>query len=46
MILLVVDTQKGCFDDRLYSFETVRDNIKTLIAAARENNAEVVIKKV
>ncbi len=23
MILLVVDTQKGCFDERLYSFETV-----------------------
>ena len=28
MILLVVDTQKGCFDERLYAFETVRDNIK------------------
>ena len=23
MILLVVDTQKGCFDERLYAFETV-----------------------
>ena len=22
-VLLVVDTQKGCFDERLYSFETV-----------------------
>ena len=42
MILLVVDTQKGCFDERLYSFETVRDNIKQLIATARENNVEVV----
>ena len=31
MILLVVDTQKGCFDERLYSFETVRKNIKQLI---------------
>ena len=25
MILLVVDTQKGCFDERLYAFETVRN---------------------
>ncbi|MBO7486231.1 MAG: isochorismatase family protein [Spirochaetaceae bacterium] len=42
MILLVVDTQKGCFDERLYSFETVRKNIKQLITTARENNVEVV----
>lgn len=42
MILLVVDTQKGDFDDRLYAFERVRDNIKSLIAAARENGVEVV----
>lgn len=42
MILLVVDTQKGCFNERLYSFERVRNNIKQLIAAARENNVEVV----
>ena len=42
MILLVVDTQKGCFDERLYAFETVRDNIKKLIATARENGVEVV----
>lgn len=42
MILLVVDTQKGCFDERLYSFETVRKNIKQLIAVARENHVEVV----
>ena len=41
MILLVVDTQKGCFDERLYAFETVRDNIKQLIAVARENHVEV-----
>ena len=41
MILLVVDTQKGCFDERLYAFETVRNNIKQLIAIARENNVEV-----
>jgi len=36
MILLVVDTQKGCFDERLYSFEMVRKNIKQLITVARE----------
>lgn len=42
MILLVVDTQKGCFDERLYAFETVRKNIKTLITTAREAGVEVV----
>ena len=42
MVLLVVDTQKGCFDERLYAFETVRENIKQLITAARENSVEVV----
>ena len=42
MILLVVDTQKGCFDERLYAFETVRDNIKRLITVARENHVEVI----
>ena len=41
MILLVVDTQKGCFNENLYAFETVRGNIKKLIAAARENDVEV-----
>ena len=43
MILLVVDTQKGCFDERLYSIEMVRKNIKQLITVARENNIEVEI---
>ena len=42
MVLLVVDTQKGCFDERLYLFETVKNNIKQLISAARENNVEVI----
>ena len=41
MILLVVDTQKGCFNENLYAFETVRKNIKLLIDTARENNVEV-----
>ena len=42
MVQLVVDTQKGCFDERLYSFETVRKNIKLLITTAREYHVEVV----
>ncbi len=42
MKLLVVDTQKGCYDERLYSFETVTRNIKQLIATARENDVEVI----
>ena len=42
MILLVVDTQKGCFNESLYAFETVRKNITQLITAARENGVEVV----
>ena len=41
MILLVVDTQKGCFNESLYSFETVKNNIKLLIDIARKNNIEV-----
>lgn len=42
MILLVVDTQKGITDERLHEFECFKDNIKTLIFEARENNVEVV----
>ena len=30
MILLVVDTQKGCFNENLYLFETIKKNIKQL----------------
>ncbi|MBP5299727.1 MAG: isochorismatase family protein, partial [Lachnospiraceae bacterium] len=41
MILLVVDTQKGCFNENLYAFEKVKNNIKQLIAVARQNNVEV-----
>lgn len=41
MVLLVVDTQKGCFNEDLYLFDTVRKNIKQLIALARGNNVEV-----
>ncbi|MEE1028847.1 MAG: hypothetical protein UH211_09245 [Agathobacter sp.] len=42
MFLLVVDTQKGCFNESLYAFETVRENSKKFIAEARANNIEVV----
>ena len=41
MILLVVDTQRGCFNEKLYAFETVKENIKRLIAEARKNGVEV-----
>lgn len=42
MVLLVIDTQKGITDDRLYCFEQLRANIKTLIAQARESGVEVI----
>jgi nicotinamidase-related amidase len=42
MILLVVDTQKGITDERLFAFEQLRENIKMLIAQARKYCAEVV----
>lgn len=42
MVLLVVDTQRGCFNESLYAFEIVKENIKKLIAEARANKIEVV----
>ena len=42
MTLLVIDTQVGITDNRLYKFEEVRKNIKELIVLARETNVEVV----
>ena len=42
MTLLVIDTQKGITDSRLYGFETLRANIKALIARAREEGVEVI----
>ena len=41
MVLLVVDTQRGCFNDSLYAFETVKENIKKLIAKARDRKSVV-----
>ncbi len=42
MVLLVIDTQKGITDGRLYAFERFRENVKLLIAEARANGVEVV----
>ena len=42
MVLLVIDTQKGITDDRLYEFEKVTKNIKELITLARANHKKVI----
>ena len=42
MILMVVDTQRGCFNETLYKFEEVKENIKRLINTARKNGMEVI----
>lgn len=42
MILLVVDTQKGITDERLFAFEKVEKNIRLLIETARSSHVEVV----
>lgn len=42
MILLVVDTQKGIVDERLYAFKKFVRNIKALIQTAREQGVEVI----
>ena len=42
MVLLVVDTQKLITTLDLYNFNAFEDAVKTLIAATRENNVEVV----
>ena len=36
MVLLVVDTQKGIVDERLYAFKKFVSNIRELIRTARE----------
>ena len=40
MVLLVVDTQKGFVDERLYAFKKFVGNIKELIRTAREQGIE------
>ena len=42
MVLLVVDTQKLITNPDLYNFSAFENAVKTLIAAARENNVEVI----
>lgn len=42
MVLLVIDTQKGITDDRLYGFKEFEENIKTLIKTSREYGVEVI----
>ena len=42
MVLLVVDTQKLITTTDLYNFNAFENAVKTLIAAARENNVEVI----
>ena len=42
MTLLVVDTQKGITDERLFAFEQFKSNIKLLISEARDNGVEIV----
>ena len=41
-VLLVIDTQKGITDSRLFAFERVKSNIKTLIEKARKSGIEIV----
>lgn len=42
MTLLIIDTQKGITNNGLYNFEAFVENVRQLIAAARENGIEVV----
>lgn len=42
MVLLVVDTQKAITNADLFNFDVFENNVKKLIAAARENGVEVI----
>lgn len=42
MILLVIDTQKGITDERLFAFDQFKSNIRLLLSEAREHGVEVV----
>ncbi len=42
MVLLVIDTQKGITDERLYRFDSFVSNVKVLIDSARRNGIEVI----
>ena len=45
MTLLIIDTQKGITNRRLYNFAALVENIQRLIAAARENGIEVIFAR-
>ena len=42
IVLLVVDTQKGITDERLYAFVEFKNNVSLLITEARTNGIEVI----
>lgn len=42
MVLLVVDTQKLITNEKIYMFDRFAENVKSLIAAARENSVDVI----
>lgn len=42
MVLLIVDAQKLIMNEKLYRFEKLVTNIRTLIHTARKNNIEVI----
>ena len=42
MVLLIVDTQKLITNEKLYRFEDLVANVRTLIHTARQNNIEVI----
>ena len=42
MVLLVVDTQNLIMSEELYNFYKFKDNVKSLLAAAREHGVEVI----
>lgn len=42
MVLLVVDTQKGITNNKLFKFELFESHVKELIEKARQNNIEII----
>ena len=42
MILMVIDTQAGITDERLFAFEQFKENVTTLINESRKNGVEVI----
>ena len=42
MVLMVLDTQKGITDERLFAFDKFKKNVITLIETARSAGVEVV----